>query len=550
MEGGKVSRPAIEGHLWDTFRAMANRIDSSCLRSDRRRFLKAVGSGAVSLVTTANAWPQMEPKKSLPNIVYVLADDLGYGDTSCYNSESKISTPNIDRLATQGMRFTDAHSPSAICVPTRYGILTGRYCWRTWLKRGGGSSYDSPLIERDRLTVASLLKKNSYATACIGKWHLGLGWVAKGNSSANVEKLVPSPACSGGPASDCNVDFAKDLTDSPLDHGFGYTFFIPGAASESPWVFIRNRHLLNSHLVYKSAAELNNVRSGLVAIDWKQEDIDPTFIGEAVSFIERHHKEKPGQPFFLYLPISSPHDPPIPPSFIKGKSGLCERADMVMLADWDLGQIMATLDRLNLSKNTLLIFTSDNGPLPICGDQHAVVVGDANKGHSSAGKWRGFKSQVWEGGTRIPFIARWPGKIKPGTISSEPIELNDLMATCAAITGTRLPPNAGEDSYNILPALLGEKLKKPIREAVVSQSSSGVFGIREGDWKLIVGTTGSGGWVPPSGGPPKPGAPGQLYNLAEDPAEGKNLWDKHPEVVKRLSALLERYKQDGRSAPR
>jgi arylsulfatase A-like enzyme len=267
--------------------------------------------------------------------------------------------------------------------------------------------------------------------------------------------------------------------------------------------------------------------------DWDPTRVDTQFVQKAVEFMEGNQ----ANPFFLYLPLSSPHAPWLPPEFVKGKSGTGLRGDMVVWVDWSVGQIMDALDRLNLEKNTLLFVTSDNGP--------RIGV----RGHKSAGKWRGYKSHIWEGGHRVPFIVRWPGEIKANTTSDEVICLTDLMATCAAIVGTNLPDNAGEDSYNILPALLGEKLEKPIRPDVIHHSVWGVFSIRQGKWKLILDTQGSGGWVEPSDKNPVPGTPGQLYDMEKDPYEKNNLWDKRPEVVERLTRLLEKYKKQGHSRP-
>jgi len=491
----------------------------------RRVFLRSLGVGAAA----ALAVPRIARGASAvnkPNIVFILADDMGYGDVGCYNGDSRIPTPHMDRLAREGVRFTDAHSPSAVCTPTRYGILTGRYCWRTRLTRGVIGGYTPPLIEPDRLTVASFLKRQGYATACIGKWHLGLGWVRQ----------------DGDPATGANVDFTKPIHGGPTDVGFDYAYFTAACPTmDGPFCFIENDRTVGIPdkpiFVDKTKpAEYGRPRPGLVAPGYVLEDVDPTFTRKAVEFIERSRKENPDRPFFAYVALSAPHTPWLPPAFVQGKSRDGPRGDLVFLFDWCVGQIVETLERLGLADNTLLIVASDNGP-------H-----EGTSGHKSAGDHRGYKSHTWEGGHRVPFIARWPGRIKPGAVSAEPICLTDLMATCAAILGDRLPADAGPDSYNILPALLGEKLGHPIREALVSHSVYGVFAVRRGPWKLILENQDSGGWVAPAGTAPKPGTPGQLYNLDEDPAEQKNLFDKHPEIVRRLTALLEKYKAEGRSA--
>ena len=273
--------------------------------ASRRTFLKSACLAPASFAVSRFCQSDAGPQKSLPNIIVVICDDLGYGDPGCYNPESKIPTPNIDRLAAQGMRFTREHSPCAVCTPSRYGLLTGRYCWRTWLKRQGGmNDYSPPLLTKDRVTVASLLKEHGYATACIGKWHLGLGWITEKG------EVIPSDRLESRDAAHPGIDFTRELADCPLDHGFDDAFYMAGAASEAPWVFIRNRRVANTDFSYKTAEEMDQVRGGLICRGWKQEDIDPTYAGEAVRWIEGHVEKHPGQPFFLYFPLSSPHDPP------------------------------------------------------------------------------------------------------------------------------------------------------------------------------------------------------------------------------------------------
>ncbi|MFQ6131951.1 MAG: arylsulfatase [Armatimonadota bacterium] len=483
---------------------------------------------------------------SRPNIVYILADDMGYGDVGCYNPESRIPTPHMDRLATEGVRFTDAHSPSAVCTPTRYGILTGRYCWRTWLTRGVVGGYTSPLIEPSRTTVASFLRQQGYRTACIGKWHLGLGWTRQNGyvgSWQDAEASLRGSWQDGDPDTGMNVDFTKPIHGGPTDLGFDYAFFTAACSTmDGPFCFIENDRTVGIPdrpiFVDKTKeAEYGRPRGGWIAPGFVLEAVDLEFARKAVEFLERSAKERPAAPFFLYLALSSPHTPWLPPTFVQGASDAGPRGDLVVYFDWCVGEVVSALDRLKLTDDTLLVVTSDNGP-------HEGV-----NGHKSAGHLRGLKSHTWEGGHRVPFIARWPGHIEPNNVSEEPICLTDLLATCAAIVGVSLPDSAGEDSYNILPALLGEVRDQPIREAIVSHSVSGVFAIRQGPWKLILENQDSGGWVPPAGSGPKPGSPGQLYNLDEDPGEQINLFHEHPAIVQRLTALLRRYREAGRSAP-
>jgi arylsulfatase A-like enzyme len=456
-----------------------------------------------------------------PNIVFIVADDLGYGDPGCYNKESKIPTPNIDRLATQGMRFTDAHTPSSVCTPTRYGILTGRYCWRTSLKSGVLYGYDPLLIERDRMTVASLLKQKGYATACIGKWHLGLG-------------------------NDRKTDYSKPLKPGPNAVGFEYFFGIPASLDMVPYVFVENESVVEAPTATVEASKHQRQggqgfwRGGPAAPGFKHVDVLPKLTDKALAFIARQTPEKP---FFLYFPLNAPHDPWVPTKEFRGKSRAGDYGDFVVQLDDVVGRVMKTLDDAKLADNTLLIVTSDNGahwpPDDIVKWQHR-----ANDG------LRGQKADIWDGGHRVPFLVRWPGKVPAGSTSKELICLTDLLATVAALTGADLPADAGEDSFDISPIFLGRKLARPIHEAIVHHSIDGTFGMRQGPWKLAFGL-GSHGFSTPANVKPREGeALGQLYNLDDDPVEKNNLWLTKPDEVARLTALLEKYKREGRSRPK
>jgi len=501
---------------------------------DPRGFLEILALGAAVLVVPGRLTADT-PAATRPNIVFIMADDMGIGDVGCYNPQSLIPTPHIDRLAREGVRLTDAHSPSAVCTPTRYGVLTGRYCWRSPLKSEVLYGYEHPLIKPERMTVASLLKKHGYATACIGKWHLGLGWSAKPGMKVDFDRPLPWPSITS-PELENKIDFSKPITGGPNALGFDYAFYTSGCSPvQPPYGFIENDRMVEIPSV--RIPRSYRARPGLMAPSWKQEDADPTFTNKAIEFIEKQVKEHPQQPWFVYFATSAPHAPWLPPDFCQGKSKEGPRGDLVVLVDWCVGQVLDTLQRLKLAENTLVIVTSDNGPR----------VG--RNGHKSAGPYRGYKSHIWEGGHRVPFIARWPGRIQPGTASDELICLSDLAATCAAIVGEKLPRAAGEDSYNVLPALLGQKRKQPIREHIVHHSVWGVFSIRQGAWKLILETKTSGGWEKPRGSGPKPGTPGQLYNIADDPYETTDLWEKRPEIVRRLTKLLEKSRRQGRSRP-
>ena len=481
-----------------------------------------------------------------PNIIYLMADDMGYGDPGCYNPHSKIPTPNMDRLAAEGVRFTDAHSPSAVCTPTRYGVLTGRYCWRSALKRQVLYSYEPALIEKGRLTVASMLKAVGYTTAAIGKWHLGLGYTAKDGEWVDFGRPLPWPSV-GRPLEE-KIDFTQPLTDGPVNLGFDDFYGTSGCATaQPPYAFIENDRFVVVPSVYHEDPVFTS-RPGMMAPDWDHKDVDPIFTRKAVAYIK--DQARSDAPFFLYLNPSSPHEPcveSVVPEFARGKSGAGPRGDMVWLVDWMVGEVLDALEATGQAENTLVIVTSDNGALP--GDRIRLENGEQTYriyDHQSCGDWRGYKSHIWDGGHREPLIVRWPGVVQPGTTTDELTCLTDLMATCAAIVDYDLPDDAGEDSYNVLPVLTGETLNTPIRDSVIHHACFGVFAIRQGPWKLILETQGSGGWPPPRGEGPEMGAPGQLYNLHEDPQEKVNLWDDRADVVRRLVELLKTQKFEGR----
>lgn len=487
-----------------------------------------------------------------PNIVYILADDFGYGDTSCYNPNSKIDTPYIDRLAKEGMRFTDAHTPSAVCTPTRYGILTGRYSWRTRLKERVLDGFDPPLIEKNRLTVPALLKQRGYDTACVGKWHLGMQWTDK---EGNAVPWIPTEK-KKRPRNGFEVDYKIAIKGGPTAVGFDHYFGISASLNMSPFCYLKNDRPLYLPIWKQDriSTDFVSVDEGMRSPDFTITGVMPRLTGEVIGVIENHARQKSGRPFFLYAPLTSPHLPLAPNVEYRGMSKAGEYGDFVVETDAFVGAVLDALDRTAMADNTLVIFTSDNGglyhwwqPQEVDDLKHYRV----NKrgqyvkdfGHQGNIHLRGTKADIWEGGHRVPFIVRWPGKTPAGSTSDELIELTDLLATCAAITGAELPESAGEDSRNILPALLGRKTAEPLREYAVHHSLWGMFAIRKGDWKLIE-HRGSGGFTRPREiDPAKEGGPtGQLYNLKDDPSETKNLWDEKPEVVKELSQLLKKVK--------
>ncbi|MEO6784716.1 MAG: arylsulfatase [Chthoniobacteraceae bacterium] len=451
-----------------------------------------------------------EPAK--PNLVYILCDDLGYGDVHCLNPKrGKIATPQLDRMASQGMIFTDAHSSSSVCTPTRYGIMTGRYNWRTRLQSGVLQGYSEPLIAAGRLTVPALMKEHGYITGCIGKWHLGMG----------IEKGKPSPV----------------ITDGPTTRGFDSYFGISASLDMPPFAFIANDRFTEPLTTTKKFQ-----RTGPAAASFEAVDVLPTLTKKAVEFIGE--KAKAGKPFFLYMPLNAPHTPIVPSKEWQGKSELGKYGDFVMETDWAVGEVLAALDKAGVGGNTLVILTSDNG----CSKAAGIPALQA-LGHYPSADMRGSKADIFDGGHRIPFIARWPDKVKAGSHSDQTVCLTDLMATCADILGAKLPDNAGEDSVSILPALLGTD-KAPLRDAVVHHSINGSFAIRQGNWKLEL-CADSGGWSDPKPGSKEAkGLPAtQLYDLRSDLGESKNVFAGNPEVVARMTKVLEGLISNGRSTP-
>lgn len=458
-----------------------------------------------------------------PNIIYILADDLGYGDVRCLNPESKIPTPRMDQLAAEGMTFTDAHSASAVCTPTRYGLLTGRYAWRTRLKQHVLWGYSPPLIDHGELTVAQYLKDQGYHTACIGKWHLGLGWQTTDGATL-------------GDASDLtgdNIDFARPYTHGPLSLGFEYFFGIAASLDMPPYVYLERDHAT----AIPTAMRPTTFRAGLTAEGFEPVKVLPDLTNRAIAYVKERHAANPDQPFFLYLPLTSPHTPVVPESWAKGMSQAGDYGDFVVQTDRAIGQVLDALDDLNLRKNTLVIVTSDNG------STEPTDKMEKEFGHRPNHHFRGRKSDVWEGGHRVPFIVRWPAQITAGSTSAETTCLTDLLATVADLVGAPLPEGAGRDSVSMLPALLGEKRERPLRDFTVHHSIDGTFALRQGPWKFIDGP-GSGGWSSQGVSGPKPGDPlVQLYNLGDDIGETQNLCEAMPEMVAQLRALLDACKQ-------
>lgn len=472
---------------------------------------------------------------SNPNIVYILADDMGIGDVDILSDRCKVATPHLDRLRSEGMNFSDAHSSSSVCTPTRYAILTGRYNWRSRIKDGVCWGWSRRLIEPNRMTVGSFLQHHGYKTAAIGKWHLGMNWVLKGGGIADDGETYDRNYKDA-----YNVDYTKPVQQGPTTVGFDYFYGISASLDMPPYVYIRNDQPQVTEIVTKAFH-----RPGPADVDFEDVDVLPKITEETVKFIwDNAGAAKRGKPFFIYFPLNAPHTPISPTKQFAGKSGLNVYGDFVMQVDWTVGQVMAALEANGIAENTLLIFTTDNGCSP-----QAKFSELAAKGHYPSDVYRGHKADIYEGGHRVPFIARWPAKVKAGSSSRQTICQTDLFATAADIINKPFPKNAAEDSVSILPALLG-RAAKPLREATVHHSINGSFSIRQGKWKLAL-CPGSGGWSNPRPGrtdfSDKPAV--QLFDLDSDIGETTNLAEKHPQVVKRLTTLLQSYADRGRSTP-
>jgi len=449
---------------------------------------------------------------SPPNVVLILADDLGIGDLGCYNAASKIPTPHLDGLAQGGTRFTDAHSPSAVCTPTRYGLLTGRYAWRTRLKSGVLWGHDPCLIQPDRVTLATALSAAGYRTGAVGKWHLGFG-------------------------TDNPVDFAEPLHPGPVDLGFDEFFGIPSSLDIPPYVYVLGNRAIEPPTTTVSGSAHRRQdgggfwRKGPAAPDFRHAEVLPRFGFRAVEFIERSVRTDPDKPFLLYLALSAPHTPWLPSEEFEGHSEVEHYGDFVGHVDGLVGKVLAALDRLGVAENTLVVFTSDNG-------SHWPEADIKRHGHDANLGYRGQKADIWEGGHRVPFVVRWPGRVQPAAECPDLLCLTDVYATVAALAQVPLVSGAAEDSFDQSAAFLGGADRVLARADVIHHSINGTFALRSGPWKLIQGL-GSGGFTAPKTRKPEVGGPtGQLYNLERDPYETQNLWLEEPEIVARLEARL------------
>jgi len=479
-----------------------------------------------------------EDRTAPPNVVVIYADDLGYGDVQCDNPKrGKISTPHIDRLASEGLRFTDAHSSSAVCSPSRYTLLTGRYHWRTRLQSGIVGKWGDPLIAHDRLTVAGLLKQCGYRTACIGKWHLGWDWPI-----GTDDKPFFFPSARRDAVADDEHRaawqrvFAQPIGGGPTTRGFDH-YFGTDVPNWPPFCFIEDDRTLGIPTEFLPARLLGNNQAsvqGPALEDWTLEPILPELAARAERFIANSSKDR--KPYFLYMPLTSPHTPLAVNREWQGESGLNAYADFVMETDAVVGRVLEAIDNSGAAERTIVLFTSDNGCAPYIG-----VTELEKQGHFPSGPLRGYKSDVWEGGHRVPLIVRWPRVVESGGVCGRLVHQADLMATLADIVKRPLPANAGEDSFSLLPLFQGQD--QEVRETAVSQSMRGMFAVRRGPWKLIFGR-GSGGW---SQG--EDANPAQLYHLENDLAEMDNLFAKHLETVAELNELMRHLVNNGRSTP-
>lgn len=496
-----------------------------------------------------------------PNVILLFADDLGIGDVSCFNPESKIQTPHIDELARRGMRFTDSHATSAVCTPSRYGLLTGRYNWRSRLKQGVLMGEGEPLIEPERMTVANVFRQAGYYTACIGKWHLGMGWQKLDEADDNLygvpEEIAAwkearrQAAASGGRPKTVldtvRVDFTKPVLSGPRSYGFDYFYGLNASLDQPPYTYIENEmvtripdHLSGTWPLDRNGPTMQQQwQRGPAASGFHPKDVLPHLQSKVLDLIEEHA----GEPFFLYYPTPAVHGPLLPLPEFEGKSGLNPYADVVLQLDDMVGQITAKLKEQGIWENTIFIFTSDNGCSGIA--DYPLL---RERGHDPSGGYRGKKTDIWEGGHREPTIISWPEKFADSSVCDKMVCHSDFFRTFAQLLDVPVPDNAGEDSVSILPLLDGGM--QPVRASMVHHSGGGRFSIREGAWKLeLCPDNGCGMGVSVPEPTCAPDMPYQLYDLSSDPGEKANVAAKHPDMVAHMKDELLQIIQQGRSTP-
>jgi arylsulfatase A-like enzyme len=486
----------------------------------------ALALAFVSLITVLAA---LSADHAHPNILVILADDFGWGDTSCNNPESPIQTPQIDRIAKEGIRLTNAHAPAAACTPTRYGLLTGRYPWRSYVKKGVLKFYAPAMITTDHMTMPGLLKSQNYRTAGFGKWHTGLDWTPVEGDPVNWRSHWNSAAKKAAVIVGKGIDHSKPFGNAPTDIGFDTYFGTPSNAGRVPFFIEDNRVFGNP----------KRDKSGLMRDpDMSRDTVDDIYVAKAINFIKSHQKEHEDRPFFVYLPLNAIHGAVEVPKRYKGRYKMGIREDKIPWLNESVGKMLDALDDMKLAENTLLIFTSDNGPL-----NNPVA---RAKGHEPTGPYRGVKSNVYEGGTRVPFLARWPGHIPAGATSDQLACLTDVLATVAELCDAPLSKEDHPDSVSLLPLLL-QKTDDPVRDDLVTLSFGGFLTMQKGPWKAAFGTKWHGGHLSTKYGGKHPhnvprNSPElvQLFNVSTDPFEKKDVWDQHPEVVQSLRRELAR----------
>ena len=485
----------------------------------------------VIIITSLLASPQIlhaAPQTAAkPNIVLILGDDMAIDSVSAYNDQLGLKTPHLDQLASEGISFMDAHSTSGVCSPSRYSVLTGRYHWRSRLKRGIVGKWERPLIKNSRLTLPEMLRVQGYATACIGKWHLGWHWPKKGGGT--TEKFT-------------EIDFTKPVKGGPIDHGFDY-YYGDDVPNWPPYAWRENDKIIGPLDSTMNAGSMVGVSSGPSVKDWDFSAVLPEYARRCSKYI--HGRKGKTQPFFLFFPMPSPHTPIAPDKTWQGKSGVSEYADFLLETDWVVGQVLKAIKDSGQEDNTIVIFTCDNGTSPKC-DFAGLEKKNVNLRHH----WRGNKADVYEGGHRVPFIVKWKNHAIAGSRTNETITHTDIMRTLAEATQGKLPETAAVDSVSLIPAIKKQVRTHPLHDIVINQSGSGYFAVRKGPWKLLL-CRGSGGWSEPKeAAAAKKGLPKvQLYNLEQDPKEQKNLQAQYPEKVQQLTAALRSSIEAGRSTP-
>ena len=469
-----------------------------------------------------------------PNIIFILADDMGYGDVRQLNSGCKFPTPSLDRLCKEGVHFTDAHTSSSVCTPSRYSILTGRYCWRTYMKKGVLTGVGEPLIDKERTTIASMLRDAGYKTGCVGKWHVGWNWAIK----EGMENIVNKESWKGDDIS--WIDYSKPISDGPTEVGFDYFYGISGSLDMPPYVYVENDMPLEEPASWGDASEF--FRAGPRMDSLRANNVLGHITDKAVCYINEQDSE---QPFFLYFPITAPHTPIAPSPKFDGVSGINSYADFCMEVDARVGQVLDAIDNKGIADNTLVVFTTDNGA---SAEPSECAMLEKCFGHYCSYVYRGYKSDIWDGGHRIPFLMRWSNGIEASSIVEQSVGVFDMFATVAEIIGQDIPDNAGEDSVSFLPALTGGHIDENKRKALIHHSIDGMFAIRKGKWKLCR-CPGSGGWTQPTDESAIKASLHdiQLYDMETDPREQNNLSESEPKIVEEMTRLLHECVAEGRT---